>query len=92
MSDAHLRATTAKSSARVELKLEKKYLKLHGLARRSAWTTTTANEVYDGELAALRLGGHKPMSVLRDSIYSVPGDTYRRTLKLWSQGENLEEL
>ncbi|MFM0160769.1 phage/plasmid replication protein, II/X family [Paraburkholderia sediminicola] len=83
---------TAKRSARVELKLEKKYLEQHGLNRGSAWTALTANEVYDRELAALRLDHHKPMSVLRDSMDAVPSDTHRRTLALWAQGCDLKNL
>ncbi|CAJ3697464.1 phage/plasmid replication protein, gene II/X family [Burkholderia pseudomallei] len=87
-----LLTTTAKSSARVELKLEKKYLEQHGLNRGSAWATGTANEVYDRELAALRLERHKPMSVLRDSIASVTNKTHRRMLEFWSMGRDLKAL
>ncbi|WP_256728616.1 phage/plasmid replication protein, II/X family [Burkholderia pseudomallei] len=88
----NLLTVTAKSSARVELKLEKEYLKQHGLDRGSAWATGTANEVYDRELAALRLERHKPMSVLRSSIASVNNPTHRRTLELWSTGRDLTAL
>jgi hypothetical protein len=88
----NLLTSTVKSSVRVELKLGKAYLKQHGLNRGSAWTALTANEVYDRELAALRLERHKPMSVLRDSINAVTNNTYRRTLTLWARGDNLKEL
>ncbi|WP_244256420.1 phage/plasmid replication protein, II/X family [Burkholderia gladioli] len=88
----NLLATTAKNSARVELKLEKEYLKQHGLNRGSAWTAVTANEVYDRELAVLRLERHKPMSVLRDSTASVTNRIHRRTLELWSMGRDLKAL
>ncbi|WP_321926903.1 phage/plasmid replication protein, II/X family [Paraburkholderia guartelaensis] len=87
-----LLAATAKSSARVELKLKKKYLEQHGLDRGSAWTASTADEVYDCELAALRLDRHKPMSVLRDSIAVVTNAAHRRTLEMWAQGSNLKGL
>lgn len=83
---------TAKRSARVELKLENKYLEQHSLNRGSAWTANTANEVYDRELAALRLEHHKPMSVLRDSIAAVTNTVHRRTLEMWARGCNLKSL
>jgi hypothetical protein len=88
----NLLTNTAKSSARVELKLEKKYLEQHSLARGSAWTAQTANEVYDRELTALRLEHHKPMSVLRDSIAAVTNPVHRRTLEMWAQGCDLKSL
>lgn len=88
----NLLTTTAKRSSRVELKLEKKYLEQHGLNRGSAWTATTANDVYDRELAALRLEHHTPMSVLRDSIAAVTNPVHRRTLEMWAIGSNLKSL
>ncbi|MCX4165124.1 MULTISPECIES: phage/plasmid replication protein, II/X family [Paraburkholderia] len=83
---------TAKMSARVELKLGKKYLEQRGLNRGSAWTLPTANEIYDRELAALRLERHNPMNVLRDSISAVTNPTHRRTLEMWASGSNLKTL
>jgi hypothetical protein len=88
----NLLTATAKRSARVELKLGKKYLEQHDLNRGSAWTALTANEVFDRELDALRLEHHKPMSVLRDSIAAVTNPTHRRTLEMWARGSNLTGL
>ncbi|MBU7442149.1 phage/plasmid replication protein, II/X family [Paraburkholderia fungorum] len=88
----NLLTATAKRSARVELKLEKKYLEQHDLNRGSAWTALTANEAFDRELAALRLDHHMPMSVLRDSIAAVTNPVHRRTLEMWAHGCDLKNL
>jgi hypothetical protein len=88
----NLLTATAKRSARVELKLGKKYLEQHDLNRGSTWTALTANEAFDRELAALRLDHHMPMSVLRNSIAAVTNPVHRRTLEMWAHGSNLTGL
>lgn len=79
----------SEKSIRVELRLDKEYLRRHQLDRGKNWTSKKAIEVYQAEFAALRLAEMPAMPELTKLYAEIEDLRLRAVIILWAHGEDL---
>lgn len=79
----------SEKSIRVELKLDKEYLRQNHLNRGKNWTSKKALEVFQAEFAALRLAEMPAMPELTRLYAEIEDLRLRAVIILWAHGEDL---